>query len=426
MNILDRKKEPEFKVFDKIDIVKADKRVLSNGITVYSINAGNYDLVKIDLIFEAGDWYQIFPMLANSTISMLCEGSLFRTAEEIAEKLDFFGSYIYYNTQKHTSTITIYSLTKYLDETLQLIQEVIKYPLFPEKEFETFNNKRKQQFIIDNQKVEILAQKHFSRSLFGKKHPYGMYPDVEDFDKINTSNIRSFHAKYYCCENCKIIISGKIENGYYDLLNRHFGDIDWSKTQTSETMDKAFEPASNNHIYIEKKDALQSAIRIGKTTINKYHSDFNKLQIVNTILGGYFGSRLMSNIREDKGFTYGIGSGLISNKSAGYFVIATEVGKPYKEKALIEIYNEIKRIQTEKAPDKELEIVKNYMMGNVLRNFDGPFALSDTLKTMLEYDFTYEYYDSFISTIKNITSKQICDTASMYLDAASMYEIVAG
>lgn len=425
-DILDRKKEPEFKVIEKIDFVKAEKRALVNGIPVYIINAGEHELMKVDIIFEAGEWTQKMPMLSYSVISMLCEGSLFHSAEEIADKLDFLGSYIYYNTQKHTASITIYSLHKHLDETLQLIEEVIKYPLFPEKEFETFNNKRKQQFIIDSQKVELMAQKHFCKALFGDKHPYGMYPELEDFDRINPSNIRSFHAQHFIAENCKIIIAGKIDESHILLLNRYFGDIDWEKLFILPSAEHKIIPAKEHRIVIEKKDALQSAIRIGKITINKYDPEFPKLQIVNTILGGYFGSRLMTNIREEKGYTYGIGSGLLSYKNAGYFVIASEVGKNVTQEAVKEVYYEIERLQNELVPEKELEVVRNYMMGNLLRNFDGPFALSDTLKTILEYNFGYEYFETYVETLKNITPNQIQSIAVKHLDKNSLYEIIAG
>ena len=424
--MLDRKLEPQFKIIDKIDIVKAEKKTLANGIPVYSINAGEHELVKVDIIFEAGEWSQKIPMLAYSVVSMLCEGSLFHTAEEIADKFDFLGSYIYYNTQKHTATITIYSLQKHLEETLQLIEEIIKYPLFPEKEFETFNNKRKQQYTIDNQKVELLAQKHFCRALFGNEHPYGMYPELEDFDRINTNNIRSFHAQYFIAENCKIIIAGKIDESHIDLLNRFLGDIDWQKMFIQQSLKHDIHPSIEKQIFIEKKDSVQSAIRIGKVTINKFDADFPKLQIVNTILGGYFGSRLMTNIREEKGYTYGIGSGLVSYKNAGYFVITSEIGKNVTQDAIKEVYFEIDRLQTELVPEKELEVVRNYLMGNVLRNFDGPFALSDTLKTILEYDFGYEYFETYVETLKTITPKQIQSIAVKHLEKSSLYEIIAG
>ena len=424
--MLDRKLEPQFKIIDKIDIVKAEKKTLANGIPVYSINAGEHELVKVDIIFEAGEWSQKIPMLAYSVVSMLCEGSLFHTAEEIADKFDFLGSYIYYNTQKHTATITIYSLQKHLEETLQLIEEIIKYPLFPEKEFETFNNKRKQQYTIDNQKVELLAQKHFCRALFGNEHPYGMYPELEDFDRINTNNIRSFHAQYFIAENCKIIIAGKIDESHIDLLNRFLGDIDWQKMFIQQSLKHDIHPSIEKQIFIEKKDSVQSAIRIGKVTINKFDADFPKLQIVNTILGGYFGSRLMTNIREEKGYTYGIGSGLVSYKNEGYFVITSEIGKNVTQDAIKEVYFEIDRLQTELVPEKELEVVRNYLMGNVLRNFDGPFALSDTLKTILEYDFGYEYFETYVETLKTITPKQIQSIAVKHLEKSSLYEIIAG
>lgn len=150
------------------------------------------------------------------------------------------------------------------------------------------------------------------------------------------------------------------------------------------------------------------------------------MYVLSNILGGYFGSRLMSNIREDKGYTYGIGSGVVSHLNNGYFFIATETGAEVTEKAIDEIYFEIKRMRNEIVPIEELQLVKNYLLGRFMRSFDGPFALADRLKGVLYYDIGYEYYERFVNTIKEITPEQLQDLANSYLAQEELTEVVVG
>jgi len=426
MNELDRKNAPEFKAIERIEYIKAQEQKLANGIPLYVIDAANLELVRIDIIFEAGEWNQVLPMQANYTISMLCEGSIFHTAEQIAEKLDFLGSYVYYNSQKHNACITVYSLNKYLEETVQLIEEIIKSPLFPENEFNTFNNKRKQQYIIDGQKVEVMAQKQFQRSLFGTSHPYGVIPELSDFENINIGHLQEFHTKHFTSATCKIVVSGKVTEAHVKLIERHFGDSGWGSGLAIEQPHHQICTDPRRAYNIPREGSVQCAMRIGKITINKLDPDFHYLGVVNMILGGYFGSRLMSNIREEKGYTYGIGSGVVSQLTAGYFTVVSEVGKNVVNDALKEVYKEIERLQNELVPEGELTLVKNYMMGTILRNFDGPFALSDAFKGILEYNLGYDYFDAMVDVVKNITPRQIMQQACKHLDINEMHEIIAG
>ena len=148
--------------------------------------------------------------------------------------------------------------------------------------------------------------------------------------------------------------------------------------------------------------------------------------MVNTILGGYFGSRLMANIREEKGYTYGIGSRMVSMNNAGYIYISTEVGTNVCDDAVNEIYKEIDKLRNELVSSEELNLVKNYMMGDFLRSADGPFALADKFKKIMFYDLSYSYYDEFVKTVKTITPEQIQSLADQYLNPDDLYELVVG
>jgi len=425
-NTLDRTKAPEFNLIDKINIIKAEKKSLTNGIPVYSINAGTQDLVKIDFIFDAGSWLQDKNLVASTTNSMLLEGTSNFTAQQIAEKLDYYGAYLQNESGKHSATLTLYVLNKYLKQGLEIVADVLKNSIFPEKDMKTLLQNKYQDFVIGNKKNDKIARRYFNEMLFGKQHPYGKSYQIEDFQNVTTDELKAFYKKYYSSNNCKIILSGKIENLHFDELNNYFGGTDWNSNTIIENRNYEILPNSNMKFLEDKPEAVQTALRLGKISINMKDPDYHGFQFLNTVLGGYFGSRLMTNIREDKGYTYGIGSGLVSMEKLGYFIIVSEVKKEMREKAIIEIYKEIEILKTTLVQTKELETVRNYLMGEVLRGFDGAFSLSAAFRTLMENNLDYDYYENLISSIKNITSEEIQRLAIKHLNTESLYEVMVG
>lgn len=423
---LDRTVAPKFKLIEEIDFTRAVQRNLSNNIPLYSIKAGLQEICRIDFVFDAGDYYQSKRLIADLTCTLLGEGSQHYSSEEIAEKFDFLGTYVYYTSNKHNAVITLYSLNKHFDESLRLIKDIILSATYPENEFQIGLNKQRHQFVVQNEKVEVLAQRHFSRLLFGENHPYGNVVELKDYDEVSLQSLKDFHKRYYTARNCKIILSGNLSELHYETVNKYFGGDDWVKEFEKNSVQYEVHSGKTKKNHFSKDGAVQSAIRIGCRTINKTHPDYASLQVVNTILGGYFGSRLMKNIREEKGYTYGIGSGLISYPDSGYFVIVSQIGNDFVESAVQEVYKEIKRLLDEKVPQEELDVVKNYMLGTILRNFDGPFALADSLKNILDYNLTYDYYTNFIKTVKNIDSNKIYELCNTYINMDAFYEIVVG
>ena len=427
MTFLNRNTIPEIKTIDRLGIKNPEVLHLDNGIPVFLIDDAEQDVIKVELLFKAGRYYEPKSLIASFTNKMLKEGTRSHNSLEIAEKIDFYGAHLEANSDKDMAYITLYTLNKYLEATLPVLAEVVHEPVFPEPDLETLKQNRKQQFIINNEKVKFLAKRKFNELIFGPQHPYGKLSIEQDFDDIQQQDLLEFHRQYYTLTNCKIIAAGKIPPGFADLLNRHFGEqgkISIPGGLNSQHV--AISDPEGQKSLLLKKDAVQAALRIGKTLFNKKHPDYTRLKVLNTVLGGYFGSRLMTNIREDKGYTYGIGSGVVSLHNSGYFFITSEVGSEVKEKALREIYHEINVLQQDLIPDEELTLVKNYMMGSLLRSMDGAFALSDNFKALIEYGLDFKYYDDFIITIKSIHSKELRELAQNYLSASSLTELVVG
>ena len=324
-----------------------------------------------------------------------------------------------------TATLTLYTLSKYLDNVLPFVKEVILFPKFSEKEFEIYRDNAIERFKINSEKVSFVARGEFMSTILGKDHPYGKNVGINDYKNLSLADIKNHYNKYYHLGNCRILISGLINTDTTSTLNSFFGTEEVPKhieNNKEASINTLVSPSS----FIHKKNALQSAIRIGRVVPNKLHQDYFGLQVLNTVLGGYFGSRLMLNIREDKGYTYGIGSGMMSLKNIGYFFISTEVGSQFTKNALEEIYKEIELLRTQEIPKEELMLVKNYMLGQLLKSCDGPFNMATVYENVNEYGLDYSFYNLYIKTIKEITPKTLLELGVKYFRKVDLKEIVVG
>jgi len=424
--MLDRKKAPDSNDFESIHFLKPDIFALDNGIKVYALNAGSQEITKIDFIFDAGSWFQSQRLLAGLTNAFLNQGTKTWNAQQLAELFDSRGAYFQPTADQHFGNLNILTLNRYIEEILASTAEIIRFPTFPEAEINTQLTKKKQLFTIENNKVKVLAQKAFSRILFGEGHPYANNNRIEDFERLHRNDFIRFHQDYYTSKRCKILISGRLEDKTFHLLNQYFGKTTWGNNQVNQENDFPIHSHLERKQQVNKPGSMQSAIRIGKLLPNREEEDFFGLTILVTILGGYFGSRLMTNIREDKGYTYGIGANIISFPKAAYLSVSSEVGAEVCQAALKEVYREMKKLQEELVPVEELELVRNYLLGELLRSFDGIFAISSSFRVLLDSGLDYQHYLTYLDTLRNSTPEKLNHLAQKYLDPDSMFEVVAG
>lgn len=423
--MLNRNIAPEIQSIKEINYLKAQKHPLSNGLPVYCIAAGNQEVIKIDLIFEAGTWQQDQKLVAGLAAFMLQEGSEHYSAQEIAAAFDFYGAYFSAAADQNFATVSVVCLSKYLPEIMMITEDIVKRSVFPQHELEVLVEKQKQKYKVENEKVKVLCQKKFTRTIFGEGHPYATNNQLPDFDAVSREQLVSFFKTHYHSGNCRMIVSGQVDDSVLQLIEQHFGGNDWH----AETIAERTFPvcSSTENTQRQTKDgSLQSAIRVGKMWPEKAHSDTIGLSVLVTILGGYFGSRLMMNIREEKGFTYGIGASVLYLKNAAYFVISTEVGNEYTQATLDEINFELKRLQDEPVGEEELETVKSYLTGEFLRDFDGPFALASSFKAINDFGLDYDFYDRYLAELNRITSEELQLLACKYLSVEEMFTIVVG
>lgn len=423
---LDRKQRPAKRAIRKVRVIKAKKDTLRNGIPFYQLNARGEALTRMDIIFPAGIWYQSKPFLATTTSKLLSEGTASYSSLKIAELFDYYGAHLQSKVERDHAIVSIYSPNRHLKKILPVVFSVLTEPEFSEKEFKTYIGKKRQQVMIEAGKVKTIARNEFDKALFGSEHPYGKAAEVEDLDNLTPAEVNAFFKTYYNFDDAIIVLAGNIGKSVINPLNDVLGAIKLSGNSAPVAREVKIQQGNNRKILVEKDDAVQSALRIGRVLFNKTHEDYFGMQVLNTVLGGYFGSRLMANIREDKGYTYGIGSAVVSMKNEGYFTIVSEVGADVCGKAISEIYKEIGKLQTKRIPGAELSRVKNYMLGEVIRQFDGPFSQSDSFWSILEYGLDYTYYDRLVDAIRNTKADQLLELANKYLERDSLYEVVAG
>ncbi|HBL77014.1 MAG: hypothetical protein A2W90_19420 [Bacteroidetes bacterium GWF2_42_66] len=423
--MINRSIAPNVQPIRHIDYLQAEKELLGNDLPVYYIDAPAQEVVKIDFIFEAGAWQQDEKFIASFTSYMLQEGSERYSSAEIAEIFDYYGAYIQAGADQNFATVSIISLNKYLPEILAVTEEILKRPAFPQHELNVLLEKHKQKFKLDNEKVKVLCQKKFTTVLFGEKHPYSINNRIEDFEAITSEKLVHFFKTYYHSGNCRVIVAGNADRQVHLLIDKYFGGDDW-RAVSGPVRNFTVVPSHEKYHKLIKPNSLQSAIRIGKPCVGKSHPDFPALSVLVTLLGGYFGSRLMMNIREEKGYTYGIGAYIFPLKEAAYLVISTEVGSEYTEATIIEINRELERLQNEPVPAEELETVKSFLLGEFLRDFDGPFALATSFKAINDFGLGYDFYEYYLEVLNRITAEELQKLAQTYLSPEDMYMVIAG
>ncbi len=419
-SVLDRNIAPQLRPIDHIAFVAPAIYTLKSGAKLYWRNGLQNETSKIELHFAAGSATGD-PLTASLCAGLLINGTAQKTAKQIQNALDAVGAYYDVSLSQETTVVTVYALKDQLLNAYQIFHESLFAATFPPKELQELVHERSQKFKVQQQKVSFMAQRHFQRSLFAGS-VYAQQIQLEDFQNADRSAIQAFHQQHYLHGLKKVFLIGDISEealqAFQVLLNAFESQI---------AARKAFEwQPEQGATHIEHEGAVQSAVRIGRPLFNKTHPDFCAFSVLNTILGDYFGSRLMSNIREDKGYTYGIGSHLVENNNFGYMVIGTEVGVQTRIATFTEIQKEFERLQTELVPAEELELVKSYLMGQLLKSADGPYAMLDLFANVETMGLDLSYYDRYIAEIKAVDALKLQQLAKRYLNWEEMLIISAG
>jgi zinc protease len=279
--------------------------------------------------------------------------------------------------------------------------------------------------VVNLKKSDFVASRLIDEYVFGFNHPYGTYSTIEDYDALQREDLLQFYNQYYRNGACIIFVSGKLPANIGTLLNNHLGRLPIHPADPKALKPIQPQPAAEKkYRIINDPNGVQGAIRMARPFYNRHHPDMQPALVLNNVFGGFFGSRLMSNIREDKGYTYGIQSYVQNHINNTAWLITTEAGRDVCEATIKEVYHEMQRLREEKIDDDEMELVRNFMMGSILADLDGPFHISSRWKNLVLNGLEGDYFYNSMNLIRNITPTDIQTLAQRYLNEEDFYELV--
>jgi len=422
--MVNRKSAPSISELDTISVVDPTVSFLDNNVEVSFFNLGTQDVVHVEFVFKTGLSNHDNIIIPTAISDLIGVASKTQPSGKIIEKIDYYGAYLETSINMDIATVSVYSLSEHVNQVLEIVKNALVETLFDEKDVNIFLSNAAQKLKNDLERVEFHCLREFNRLIFAD-HPYGNIVDFTDFENVNSAKLKKHYDSFFNAGNLSIIVSGCF-NGekIFQSLNSLFGK--WGKIPSQK---KVLKLSSSNpeKKYFSKKGAVQSAIRIGKIIPVEYGSrDYFILKMVNTVLGGYFGSRLMSNLREDKGITYGVNSSLINYDCASFLVIASTVKAESTDLALKEIYYELEKLCSEPISKQELKTVKNYMSGSLMRAIDGTFLIAEQYKLLNHKGKTMTHLVDFYQTIEQVNSDEILSISSKFLSPTTFSEVVVG
>lgn len=402
-----------------------NQQVLPNGIPLYFINDGVQEVAQLELVFQAGLWHEPGKGIAQATAALLKSGIPGMTSYEINETFEQWGVTVKAGAGPDWASVTLSGLSKHIHRVLPLLSRLLRETTYPEQELAIYIQNALQRLSIQLKKGDFVANRLIDTYLFGEAHPYGRYMHAEDYSEINSDDLTAFRTRGYHPGRLKIFLAGKFDEAVLQQVESVFGDTSWQTLPEPSEETPQIHAASERHYrVVNDAQSVQGAIRLASDFVPKTHPDFSPMIVLNTLFGGYFGSRLMSSIREEKGYTYGIHSYMYNHRFAGAMLITTEAGKAVSEATVAEIYAEMKLLCEELVDEEELSLVKNYLLGTILGDLDGCFQIIQRWKNLILHGFDENRFYSNIEIYKSVTPKQLQQLANTYYQPERFYELI--
>jgi zinc protease len=419
--MLDRSKQP---AVHPIATLKFIEPLITNiGATkVLEFKGGDKEVIRLRVVFNAGSKYHLNPLVPVAVNALIKEGTKNYSAKELADKLDYYGAFLHSEIDKDRAWLELYCLSKHLKSVLPYFIDIVQYAEISQTEWDIYKATAVQQLRLNNETVSFLAKTKIQSILF-ENHPYGTQVTEDFYNNIGVADLNKFYQEHVVNQIVQVELVGQYNDEQKKYLLQAFGLSDQTLLETKESTIAA---VKREAVFIPKSDAVQCAISLARQFPGRIHQDYFGVKVLVCALGGYFGSRLMANIREDKGFTYGIGAGVGSYFEHGIISISTEVGIDVKEAAVDEIYYELNRLIDKPISDEELTLVKNYMKGSLLKQCDGIFSQADLLNLLIPFQLDFKHIDEYMHVINTITPQELQALAIKYLQKEDFVEVVAG
>lgn len=423
---VDRTIEPAVKPFGTLKIKNVNKRVLPNGLEVFIIDSGDQPLNRITFSYPSGLLEAETPDALQLATQLMREGTEHHSGKEISEILDFHGAWLKADAMSHDTVISLWSMNNSTAKLIPLLREIIERPVFPEKEFEALRQKHKAKYLLSQKNVLYMASLADKRLVFGENHPMCRVLNADEIDAITAEDLRKAYGKAFGIKPYIFISGGELES-VIDEIVAEAGKIKFNGDELPAQNIVPMHPVGHAETVATEIDAEhQSAIVMSIPVIGRDNPDYIPLRLVVMALGGYFGSRLMSNIREDKGYTYGIQASLLGYREGGVVSIMTNTAPEYVTSVIAETKKEIARLQNTLMDDEELANVKSNAMTSLAAMLDTPFQIMDYYISQFYNGTPPNYFADQVAAINALTAEQIMELSRKYLDIDRMLVSIAG
>lgn len=417
----DRTVQPAFQKSNAFDLIHAETITLANQLPVTIVRGGDQAVAKVEFVFDAGKWHEPKPGVSYFTSHQLQKGTATRNSYQISSENEQLGIHLEISPGHDFSSLALYGLTKNISEVFGLLREIVTAPVFPQHELQQMKTIYNQTLKINLEKTSFIASLELRKRLFGGNHPYGRDAGLSDIESLQRDWLIDFHKSRF--SSFRVICSGNFSEKLLRDLTHCFESVSLQPSADQE------HPAVMTEVtdgFIEKAESVQSSLRLGRKVIGRTHADYPALLLLNHILGGYFGSRLMKNIREEKGLTYGINSSVSALKHASFITIGTDVNKENRELAMQEIKHEMTVLCNDLIAPDEMETARNHFIGSLQSEITTSFAHADKIKNLLLFGLPKDYYQQLIYKIDALSVQDLRTAAGTYLDPKTFTTVIAG
>lgn len=418
--MLDRTVPPPYQAVRSFSLLPLRTRTLINGARIHAVEGGGQDVLKLEFIFPAGRWFEGKVGLSYFTGNLLNKGTPERNSFQLASELEFYGVEVQVQPGFDFVSISFHLLRDKLERLVEIIFSILQRPTFPEAELRQAKELYLENLRVNNEKPGYIASKRFREKLFGAS-PYGTEIEEKDIAALSRTDLDAFFHRYFIVPD--IIASGKVGDEVLDVLDKSASRMGGG-TPVQHFPKMTLPPPTRVHE--PRENSVQSSIRLGRLVPGRQSADYFRLLFLNHILGGYFGSRLMKSIREEKGLTYGIHSSLHRFVHSGFIVIGTDVNKQSREEAIEAIWKEMEQLLVEPVPHEEFETARNHFIGSFLTELSSAFEHAEKHKSILLYELPKDYYQQMIRTVGLLKPEHILETAATYFKREAFVEVSVG
>lgn len=412
--------------FGTLTLPHVNKTVLPNGITIHFMSGGDIEVNRLTIALPGGEAESPDAGIASLATSMLLEGTSTHSGEQIANILEYNGAWINTSVTTHHSLITLFSLNDRLPSIIDLLVELVADSVFPEEAFAMILKRRISKVEIDREKVTYHSGAAIRKMIYGENHPLARTETPESLMKITTETAADFHRSRLDPKNVHIFFAGKLSDDLIELVVSAFSKVTSNRNYPLSPLSFPESPNAKEEVIV-RPNSLQSSVIMAMPSIGREHPDFVPLRAAVTAFGGYFGSRLMLNIREDKGLTYGISASLIGYKAKSFIYISTQTDCSKVPIVIDEVYNEVERL---KDPDTytpdEISRLSQFQLSNLASVLDTPFSVMDQYQTGITAGTSPDYFDKQQQLAHNLTPELLAEIATKYFDANLMCTAIAG